>query len=152
MARKSLTERFWEKVDIRGEDECWPWTACTNHAYGWFRLSGSSTNAHRVAYELSTGQEIPIGQVVRHKCDNPPCCNPGHIILGTQADNIRDRMKRGRCRPAKGEINGQAKLIDQNVREIRASKLSNAYLSRKYGINASGISRIRSGKQWVHVK
>jgi hypothetical protein len=87
--------RFWSKVE-KGQG-CWTWTAGRNaDGYGWFKISGGPKVAHRVAWELTNGP-IPEGLIVRHRCDNPPCVNPGHLELGTHKDNRRDCSQRGRA-------------------------------------------------------
>lgn len=92
MTPRPVAERFWEKVDrAAGVDGCWPWTATrTPQNYGQFDKRGS----HRVAFELTNGA-IPAGLYVLHSCDNPPCCNPAHLSLGTHADNLREAAERG---------------------------------------------------------
>lgn len=96
--RPSLADRFWSKIDQGDPSECWLWTAGTDrHGYGKFQLGGGRVAyAPRLAVELSTGEPIPAGLVVRHQCDNPPCCNPAHLVVGTQLENIQDMVKRGR--------------------------------------------------------
>jgi len=88
-----LLERFWSKVSIKGDDECWPWTAAPrrkDEGYGAFWLNRRHQPSNRVAWMLTHGK-IEEGLVVCHKCDNPPCCNPSHLFLGTPLDNDRDR-------------------------------------------------------------
>lgn len=89
-------DKFWDHVDCQGEDECWCWTASRlPSGYGRVRFEKKSTYAHRVAWILTHGP-IPEGMVVCHHCDNPPCCNPKHLFVGTQADNVHDRDRKGR--------------------------------------------------------
>jgi len=94
-----LEVRFWARVDRGGPDDCWPWTATMlASGYGWVHAPEvGEERAHRVAWVLTIGP-IPEGQVACHRCDNPPCCNPGHLFLGTQAANVADRDEKGRGR------------------------------------------------------
>lgn len=92
----ALANRFWSKVQIGEPDECWPWTASKGFRnYGKFKLCDTYVNAHRIAYWLDRGV-YPNDIVIRHTCDNPICCNPSHLIGGTQTDNIRDKTTRNR--------------------------------------------------------
>ena len=94
---KRTKVRFWEKVDIRGEDDCWEWQASRGvKGYGFFRTEYSNS-AHRVSYLFAYG-EIPDGLQINHHCDNPPCVNPKHIYAGTAKDNTADMLKRSRHR------------------------------------------------------
>lgn len=90
-------ERFWEKIDSRAEDACWPWVACRNEkGYGHFGvLPGVLIGAHRLAYMLCVGP-IPEGFFICHACDNPPCCNPRHLRADTPQANAEDLRRRGR--------------------------------------------------------
>lgn len=90
-------ERFTSKVLVSpNPDECWPWLAAkAGGGYGVVRIDGVIHKAHRLAYELCIGP-IPPGMVVMHTCDNPPCCNPSHLRLGTQRDNVLDMVAKGR--------------------------------------------------------
>ena len=131
----------------------WPWTAGRNvKGYGSFSVDGKSCPAHRVAFELTHGP-IPEGQVVRHKCDVPGCCNPAHLELGTTADNNRDRDERGRG--AKGGARGHARLTDEQVVEIRAryaaGGVSLRVLAMDYPVSFVVIGKIVRGETWKHV-
>lgn len=154
----SLADRFWSKVGTREADECWPWTAGLDpRGYGRFFVPGRSrgnnrVGAHRIAYELAKG-EIPAGLHVLHSCDNRRCCNPAHLRVGTNLDNVADRAarKRGREHRQSGEANANAKLTDAQVEEIRraatGARGEQTALARKYGVKQAQIWRILNGVQ-----
>jgi hypothetical protein len=93
-----VAERFWSKVDRRGADECWSWKGGRRRrGYGIFSAGGSQLLAHRMAWQLSRGP-IPPKMFICHHCDNPPCCNPAHLFIGSAADNFHDMIMKGRAR------------------------------------------------------
>jgi hypothetical protein len=107
--------RFWAKVAQSSRDECWPWLdAVDKDGYGTVWFQGAQHRAPRVAWMLATDSKIPKGQVVRHKCDNPPCVNPRHLELGTTRQNDDDRVARGRS--ATGDRNGSRLYPERLVR------------------------------------
>ncbi len=150
---KTIAQRFWPKVDKRCPDECWPWTASVSPA-GYGMMSGERSvrrmpiYAHRVAWELHNGR-IDNGLNVCHRCDNPPCCNPAHLFLGTKADNSRDRNAKGR--QARGPKLWSAKLTETQIIEIRASSESQRILGQRYGVSGQHISGIRTKRFWRHI-
>lgn len=90
---------FWKYAKMCGSEECWPWTGTTDqYGYGRVVYMTHYFKAHRVSYEMKYGP-IPVGMIVRHKCDNPNCVNPNHLEIGTQKDNMQDASKRGRLSP-----------------------------------------------------
>jgi hypothetical protein len=142
--------RFWGKVDKSGgEDACWNWIWGKNeHGYGVFSTAPEhkSILAHRFAWLITNG-EIQNGLCVLHRCDNPPCCNPAHLFLGTRRDNVYDMHMKGRARSkvASGENNPFAKLSDLQVAEIRRRFLageSMRKLARESGVSKTHIGRI----------
>lgn len=153
---KAAEQRFWDKVDRRGRDECWPWrsTARSGFGYGAFRAKypAPTMNAHRIAYMLTFGL-VPPGHFVLHTCDNPACCNPSHLTAGTPKDNMRDLVERGRLGDARrfGVDNGNAKLTPEQVLEIRASTLGTVALARQYGVTRDTIRDVRIRKNWKHL-
>lgn len=144
---------FWANVDRTGD--CWLWMkACRTSGYGVARYRGRQYGAHRIAYELTHGP-IPAGLFVCHKCDRPRCCRPDHLFLGTCADNVADKMAKGRHRPPRGEQCGMAKLTAEQVRAIRARRADGGVtlvqLAQEYGVNARTISKIVRGERWAHI-
>jgi hypothetical protein len=124
--------------------------------YGRISINSQQCLAHRVAYEWAFGQ-IPKGMLVRHKCDNPSCCNPFHLELGTDKDNYNDMIERGRrvFNGAQGERNCKAKLSEEQVKKIRAmyeaGGESTNTLARKFDVTQALISQIVLRKIWKHV-
>lgn len=157
---KTLAERFWEKVDVRGEDECWEWKASKiKNGYGRIGVGGKLKLAHRVSWEMANGA-IPDnnnyhGTCILHKCDNPSCVNPNHLFTGTQKDNINDAVNKGRAEriKSKGEANISAKLTYKNARQIREvynmGVASYRVLAIMYGVTRSTIAKIVTNKTWV---
>jgi hypothetical protein len=107
--KKEFVERFWKKVDKRGNGDCWEWTASIqSKGYGCISVEGKIKLAHRVAYEIASDEEVPDGMMVLHRCDNRRCVNPSHLFLGSNQDNVDDMVKKDR--QARGEKNGRSKL------------------------------------------
>jgi hypothetical protein len=165
-------ERVWSRVDTsQGESSCWPWIG-QRDPDGYGRLTGEL--AHRRVWTSVHG-DIPDGFCVLHHCDNPPCVNPAHLYLGTQADNMADRVRRGRHRnqftgrltPKErvpegcyqgvhpGITGTLRKLTPDAVRGIRAEWEAGAAtqreLARQFGVSPSNIQSIVSRRTWRHV-
>jgi hypothetical protein len=142
--------RFWSRVEVRERDQCWPWRYGLDECgYGEYRaLDKSRDHSHRVAYRIGVG-EIPEGVVIRHSCDNGACCNWTHLLPGTHADNVQDRVER--YRSARGEANGRAKLVSPEVLHIRSSHLSASALAKHYGVSEDTIQDIRTRETWTHL-
>jgi hypothetical protein len=159
----SELERFTSKYIVNEATGCWEWmTGLDQCGYGQFHSNViSSGKAHRWAYTHYVG-DIGDGMGVLHKCDNRRCVNPEHLFLGTQKDNVRDAMSKGRatCQnyrtftPMLGESHPQAKLNNQSVLEIMSlhrGGASNVAIALLYGVNHSQIANIVNGKKWNHV-
>lgn len=153
-----LLWRIAERV-IVAPSGCWLWTGPTVGAgYGRISRSGKNCLVHRLVYELCRG-EVSLGVEVCHDCpagDNPACCNPSHLFLGTHADNMRDSEAKGRnSHPGqKGEEKSQAKLTDDAVRAIRkrfAAGESGRALAEEFNVSRPAISEVVNRKKWAHV-
>jgi len=147
MAKLSPLETacFWSRVTVLEDNDCWEWREHTDNGYGRFR----GARAPRVAYEFAKGP-IPDGMLVRHTCDNPRCCNPFHLILGTNSDNMQDALARGRF--AIGPRHGNTRLTQEQADYIRQNPdgLTGKALAAQFGIAQSTVSYIRSGRSWKH--
>lgn len=169
-------QRFWSKVNKGGPTPahrpelgpCWVWTASKrNKGYGaffWRTDSGEKVQgrAHRFSWELHHGA-IPEGQCALHHCDNPGCVRPGHLFLGTIAENNQDMVSKGRHVPGgthhdgnyeHGEKHHNAKLTADKVIEIRTLKatLSYSQLSERFGLAIGHLHRIVHNKVWKGIK
>lgn len=152
--RGSLEDRFWPKVDRRGADECWPWLAGHYpYGYGCIYLATKKRMepAHRASWMIHFGP-IPNRMHVLHKCDNPECVNPRHLFLGTNNDNVQDKMRKGRLDPRDGENNGRSILTKDQVVEIRElyamGDLTQQELGEYYDVHQTQISRIVRHQHW----
>lgn len=92
-----MSNDFWTHVEVRGLDECWPWKLSKSpKGYGVASTTNGTKSAARVAYALAYGEAVPPDKEACHSCDNPPCCNPNHIWIGTHTENMRDASNKGR--------------------------------------------------------
>lgn len=143
---------FWSRASVGDPEECWEWQAGhTGKGYGAFWLEGKTCVAHRLAYVLTHGP-VPCGLVVRHRCDNPPCVNPGHLLVGTHGDNAQDRKLRNRA-PV-GSAHHMTPLSATDVRAIRTDHVMGAVpadLAARYGISSTAIIAILKGRSWQSV-
>lgn len=138
-------ERFWRYVDVRSAGECWTWNGHRDKdGYGTLRVGRTQMRAHRFSYELHNGP-IPDGELVRHACDNPPCCNPSHLGLGDHVDNMRDRVASGHY--ATGEAHPMARLTDAQAAEVRVAVGPYVEIAERFGISASQVGNIKRGAQ-----
>src|SRR5579863_2087398 len=148
---------FWAKVNRRGPDECWPWTRSINKTgYGSSGLRQRRCHSHVIARWLATG-EWPAGFCTLHSCDNPRCCNPAHLWLGTHAENSADMVTKGRShKPFRvGEAGHNVKLTEVEVLEIRrlhaAGGVTYVDLGNRYGVHSVTIRLIVKRINWLHL-
>lgn len=159
LTRKSFSQMqidgFMNGLDTSGD--CWVWKrGKTEDGYGRVRINKVLLLAHRVSLAIS-GVKVPSNKCVLHKCDNPPCCNPNHLYLGSRLDNAKDRDRRGRRDPLKisGEKHWMAVLTDEKVIRIRklySDGIRQADISREMGVSDGIISHVVNGNSWKHVK
>jgi hypothetical protein len=154
----TLRERFDAKWVEDPETGCWVWSAALRGKgrYGTIRVRGRHERAHRVSWLLHRGP-IPDGLFVLHDCDNPPCVNPDHLFLGTQADNIADCVHKGRFKVPdfRGEQNGRSKLTEAEARELlalRSSGLTQRQVADRFGISDVQVGDIWNGESWRHLQ
>lgn len=173
---QEVIDRFWSKVNKDGPvhprlgTRCWLWTACIQKTtgYGLFRTRREGVQlTHRVSWEIAHGslpmfvRNDPTSLMLRHKCDNRPCCNPEHLETGTARDNAQDCTSRNRhwaqTKPevaARGEVSGNSKLSAEQVRVIRARRRSGALLrelSIEFNVSQATVSMVCNRKAWAHV-
>lgn len=142
---KTIRGEFLRRVDRSAG--CWVWSGRRNaKGYGIFPFAGRDLGAHRVAYEIWNG-EIGESSFVLHRCDNPPCVNPSHLLLGTHAENMADRDAKGRLVRISGEKNGMAKSSDATVAEAvrlyMETEMTPREISLVLGASASSV------RDWV---
>lgn len=145
--------RFWKNVEQNGADLCWPWKRkCNKAGYGKGYFNGKYTSAHRIAFILSVG-EVSDELHVLHRCDNRCCCNPKHLFVGTDKDNVEDALSKGRW-PV-GEKHSQHRLSTAQVVEIRTrfvnENLTKEELGMEYGVSGAMIGKIIRRERWKSV-
>lgn len=163
--------RFWGKIHRKDAHECWEWNAAKTEGYGYFGICRDAKpalyRAHRVAWRITFGP-IAKGLFVCHSCDNRSCCNPAHLWLGTQADNMRDAARKGRMasgerhpwrihpeRIRRGKWVASAKLVGDEVRAIRLLYGTGRYSYRRmasmFGLGHVTILAIVHRSRWKHI-
>ena len=170
MPPEEISRRFWTRVDqSTGPDSCWLWMGpLSKKGYGGFSILYQknktlfSSAAHRFAYADHFKVKIPEGLMVCHNCDNPPCCNPSHLFLGTAKDNTQDAIKKGRhvfgklpVNHLKGSTNPSSTLTEKKVLQIRALHATGEYrlidLAIMFHVTQTNISYIVRRKSWTHI-
>lgn len=133
------------------ESGCWIWMKSLNHrGYGKTGLGrGTNISAHRASYEEKYGP-IPNGMMALHCCDVPSCVNPDHIFLGSQQDNMTDKV--AKMRQAVGEFHGMSKLTEQQAMRAKFGSEKPTELAKEFGCSAVIIRQIRQGKYWKYLE
>lgn len=143
-------ERFMRRVNKMTGTACWDWMRPAPIGYGQLYWNGTPIGTHRISYRIFRGQ---VGQMhVCHTCDRRACVNPDHLFLGTNQDNIRDRVKKGRSR--RGQNHPRSVLKRADVVEARAMYLggmSTSKIGERFGVDAETAGNAISGRSWSHV-
>ena len=135
-----LEKRLYSK--IKKVDGCWVWQGSTRNDYGQLKHEGRNLSTHVWSWKVTNG-DIPEGLFVCHACDDPPCINPDHLFLGTQADNLRDMSEKGRGR--------KGRFTDEQVRAIRKDPRLHRVIADEYGVDRSEIWKIKNRKNYAWV-
>ncbi len=148
----NLWERLLNRVSITqvtDECSCWLWTGTRVNGYGTLTVNGRpGQKAHRLAYQEFVGL-IPDDMHVLHRCDNRACINPAHLFLGTNGDNVADKVKKGR--QSRGAGTGRAKLTPELVNRIRMARGTQREIAKLFGIGKSQVHLIKTGQAWKHL-
>lgn len=155
---ESLKQRFFAKT-TESSTGCIIWTgAIQRNSYGAFKIGLEKIDAHVASWRIAnSGQPVPIGQLVMHKCDCRMCVNPEHLQLGTVSQNMLDAHKDGRGEDFKsqGEQHYNAKLTEEIVRALRheyeSTRISGRALAEKYGLVYTTVKSVLQRKSWKHV-
>lgn len=159
MKRNTLQD-VWKYIDKRGEDECWNWTrGLSGGGYAQFALGRKLYQAHRAAYasvnpggiELAAPKDRKAHGILMHTCDNRACCNPKHLIVATQMQNMRDAFSKKRMSTRDGVLNGRAVLNHERAAAIRARLIegeTRAQIARDFGVSWNCIDMVHRGERW----
>ena len=160
---RNTPEILWSKVEMRGEDECWPWVGYRNkQGYGRTWIDDKGYYAHRVIFNLANPNVIELSAqknkidfgLIMHTCDNPCCCNPKHLVVGNHMDNMVDKKNKGRCPDFKGEKSARSKLTAKDILDIvwiSSKGISSGEIAKLFNIHKSTVKTAISGKHYSEV-
>jgi hypothetical protein len=150
----SSNEQYFLSKVVFGLSDCWYWNGCLDNAgYGIWSYNRPNQRAHRVMFELF-GNEYHKSKKILHKCDARNCVNPEHLYVGTQADNVRDMVSRGRHKPPTarfGFSNPLSKLTTEDIikaKSLRSEGLSHKRIGKELGFSTMTIFRLLTGRSW----
>lgn len=147
----AFARRFWSKVALGDRPTCWLWigaTTGTGFKYGqvsWRARYRTPQKAHRVAWELTHGA-IPDGKVIAHRCDVPLCCNPHHLFIATQAENLNDARRKGRLDESRPRVRTLTLADRLAIYFAPRDRQTGGALARRYRVSKAAISQIRAGR------
>jgi len=148
--------RLWARIDTSpGPDSCWPWSGAKNRwGYPQVCIRKKQTNASRHVLSEKIGRDLVAGEQALHSCDNPGCLNPAHLRVGSAADNMRDKVDRGRQTRVRGEQHGHARLTATSVGLIRRRRANGeplAAIAQAFGVSKQLVCDIAKRRRWGHV-
>lgn len=146
MRSKNIPTDVFKHINMNGGDvtRCWEWTASVpSNGRPQFQVDGRRILAYRLVYSLYTGEELDRSVVIRHKCDNPLCCNPHHLETGSHQDNMDDMKQR--------ERHGLPHHVVRAVRRLRADGVPQKDVAKRFGVSRETISGIDTGRYYSHV-
>lgn len=147
----NLIDKFKSKFEEGNTKDCWNWGfGVTAGGYGQMAFERKKYAAHRLSWSHYNNQEIPKGCVIMHKCDNPKCVNPNHLLLGTQKDNVKDMMNKGRFKDynKSGENNPSSVVREKDVCEIYEANGTHQDIADRFGYPHNAVSKIRNDQTW----
>lgn len=155
MIENFKSERLWSKINVGSKDECWIWKgAKTTAGYGVLRVNYKPRYTHRLMWMLHNKTNIPKKDCICHSCDNPPCCNPAHLFLGSQADNLKDARDKGKMEMARGINHHATELSEDDIRQIRylgQTKMTHKDIGERFGTTRMSVNDIIHKRTWAHI-
>jgi len=153
-AATPVEQRFWNYVEQGDPNECWPWTGATTNDYGVIRDDAPSSKMVRATHVSLRidGRNVGLGEMALHTCDNPPCVNPNHLFVGSNNDNMKDKVTKGRS--IGRATTGGSHLSEADVLEIRrrcALGESSRSIAADYSISSPHVINIKNRKTWKHI-
>ena len=153
MRKQNTIQDFWNKVDIKGPDDCWIWKGLA-YRYGRFHFNSKEWSSHRFSWALANNHNLDLfictEQFVCHTCDTKLCCNPKHLYLGDIKTNTIDAHSRELF--CKGIKNNKAKLTEQDILDIRNNyQIGVTKIAEKYNITRKQVYNIIQRKNWKHI-
>jgi len=146
-------ESFWNNVELCEPNRCWKWRGgFRSSGYGHTSRYRKDESAHRLAWEFWNNKKIPKGMFACHKCDNPACCNPNHIFIGTPKENSEDMVRKNR--QVSGERHWCSKLTKEQVSKIKEMRNNGETLTaigKIFGITHGMVGHIASGRNWKNI-
>ena len=141
MSKKNKPHDVFRHIDMGDDNECWEWKGKVNAKDGrpYFTVDGKRRPSYAYVYESFTGSKVKEGEMVRHKCDNPTCCNPHHLDIGNHQDNMDDMKERGR--------HGLPKIVVRAILRLRSEGRTQQEIADLYGISRETISAIDTGRR-----